>query len=231
MLIASVEDDPIQANLVKQTLTQSGHQVEQFVTGKEFLSALNSNKNRYNLFLLDWELPDVTGVELLVWIRNNIGPQVPIIFVTNRTEDADLLQAFQLGADDYINKPFSPAILSARVNANLRRNTATTQVQSEVVVGPYRFDNNARKVYLHGEPIVLAPKEFELASLFFRNIGRLFSRDALSSTIWNREIPATSRTLDTHLSNVRQKLKIHPENGVQIVASYALGYRLELVQE
>ncbi len=230
MLIASVEDDPIQASLIKQTLTQAGHEVHHFSSGRECLAAL-SKSNRYDLFILDWELPDVTGVEILVWVRNNLGSQIPVIFLTNRTEDSDLLQAFQLGADDYIHKPFSPAILAARVNANLRRNTPTTKVPSEVIVGPYRFDNNARKVYLHGEQIVLAPKEFELASLFFRNIGRLFSRDALSTTIWNREIPATSRTLDTHLSNVRQKLKIHPENGVQIVASYALGYRLELVQD
>lgn len=229
MLIACVEDDVTQASLIQQTLTQAGHEVHHFANGKDCLSAL-SKSSAYDLFLFDWELPDITGVELLIWVRNNLGEQTPVVFVTNHTSDEDLLKVFQLGADDYIIKPFNPAILLARVNANLRRNT-TQSVPSSVSIGPYRFDNVARKAYLHDELITLAPKEFELASLFFRNIGRLFSRDALSAAVWNREIPATSRTLDTHLSNVRQKLKINPENGVQIIASYALGYRLELVQD
>ena len=229
MLIACVEDDVTQASLIQQTLTQAGHEVHHFANGKDCLSAL-SKSSAYDLFLFDWELPDITGVELLIWVRNNLGEQTPVVFVTNHASDEDLLKVFQLGADDYIIKPFNPAILLARVNANLRRNT-TQSVPSSVSIGPYRFDNVARKAYLHDELITLAPKEFELASLFFRNIGRLFSRDALSAAVWNREIPATSRTLDTHLSNVRQKLKINPENGVQIIASYALGYRLELVQD
>ena len=77
--------------------------------------------------------------------------------------------------------------------------------------------------------MTLAPKEFELALLFFRNQGRLMSRDVLAECVWNREIPATSRTLDTHLSNIRQKLQLRPENGVRLTSSYALGYRLELI--
>lgn len=229
MLIASVEDDVHHAALIQQTLAQAGHEVHHFATGRECLAAL-SKSNPYDLFLFDWELPDITGIELLIWVRNNLGSQTPVVFVTNHTHDEDLLQVFQQGADDYIVKPFNPAILLARVNANLRRHT-TLSMPTTTAIGPYRFDNTARKAYLHDELVPLAPKEFELASLFFRNIGRLFSRDALSATVWNREIPATSRTLDTHLSNVRQKLKIHPDNGVQIIASYALGYRLELIQE
>lgn len=229
MLIACVEDDANHATLTQQTLTQAGHEVHHFTTGKDCLAAL-SKSTPYDLFLFDWELPDISGVELLIWVRNNLGGQTPVIFVTNRTSDEDLLNVFQLGADDYIIKPFNPAVLLARVNANLRRH-GSQSVPSSITVGPYRFDSTTRKAYLHDELIPLAPKEFELASLFFRNIGRLFSRDALSATVWNREIPATSRTLDTHLSNVRQKLKIHPDNGVQIIASYALGYRLELVHE
>ena len=90
-------------------------------------------------------------------------------------------------------------------------------------------DPAARVITLDDVAITLAPKEFELALLFFRNIGRLMSRDVLAECVWNREIPATSRTLDTHLSNIRQKLQLRPQHGVRLTSSYALGYRLELV--
>ena len=87
---------------------------------------------------------------------------------------------------------------------------------------------DAGTIEIDGAPVALAPKEFDLALLFFRNIGRLMSRDVLAECVWNREIPATSRTLDTHLSNIRQKLQLRPEHGVRLSSSYALGYRLEL---
>ena len=93
----------------------------------------------------------------------------------------------------------------------------------------YQIDPAAGTIALNGNIVELAPKEYELALLFFRNPGRLFSRDVLSMSVWNRDIPATSRTLDTHLSNIRRKLALHPENGVRLHASYALGYRLELL--
>lgn len=231
MHIASVEDDPIQAQLIQRTLENAGFAFTLFDSGKKCLAAIQAGK-KFDLFLLDWELPDMTGIELLVWIRQHIHHKATVVFLTNKGEDEELLEAFKLGADDYLTKPFNPAILLARVKANLRHQTqGAIDTGNETIVGPYRFDYIHRKAYLHGEHIVLAPKEFELASMFFRNIGHLFSRDSISTAIWNREIPATSRTLDTHLSNIRQKLKIQPNNGVQIIASYAMGYRLELIDK
>src|SRR5690606_34610157 len=103
--------------------------------------------------------------------------------------------------------------------------------QPRIKVGRYTFDEGDGTACLDDESIVLAPKEFELAMLFFRNPGRLFSRDVLSTAIWNRHIPPTSRTLDTHLSNIRQKLRLRPENGLRLTSSYALGYRLEIIAE
>ena len=109
----------------------------------------------------------------------------------------------------------------------MRRRNPITQSNEPFSFGVYHIDPVNNVIRLHGEEVILAPKEYELALLLFRNPGRLFSRDVLSTAVWNREIPATSRTLDTHLSNIRRKLQLRPENGVRLNASYALGYRLE----
>lgn len=184
---------------------------------------------KLDLLLLDWELPDISGKDIVIWIRANLGNQLPVIFVTNRNQDQDLVHGLDAGADDFLAKPFKAPELIARIKALLRRNNAESSL-SIIKLEPYQLNPQSREATLHGEPVQLAPKEFDLAYLFFGNIGRLFSRDALSTAIWNREIPATSRTLDTHLSNIRQKLQINPDNGVRIVSSYALGYRMELIK-
>lgn len=121
-----------------------------------------------------------------------------------------------------------PLELLARVAALLRRSQIAEPADESFDVANYRVEPSARTIALNGKAVTLAPKEFELALLFFRNLGRLMSRDVLAECVWNREIPATSRTLDTHLSNIRQKLQLRPEHGVRLTSSYALGYRLEL---
>ena len=163
------------------------------------------------------------------WLRANVGPRVPVIFLTNRSSEDDLVEGLRAGADDYIVKPLRPLELLARVAALLRRSQIAEPANDSFDVANYRIEPAARVISLNGAAVTLAPKEFELALLFFRNQGRLMSRDVLAECVWNREIPATSRTLDTHLSNIRQKLQLRPENGVRLTSSYALGYRLELI--
>lgn len=230
MKIAILEDDLSQAAQMKQTVEKMGYTCRHYSSGKDLISDLMA-PNTFELLILDWELPDITGKDVLIWMRQNLGYALPVLFITSRSGEEDLVEAIETGADDYIVKPYSEPALRVRVLALLRRKNAANPDNPVFKVGPYVFDTQARCVHLHDEAITLAPKEFDLAVLFFRNLGRLFSRDALSVAIWNREIPATSRTLDTHLSNVRQKLRIRPENGLRIVSSYALGYRLEAVSE
>ena len=179
------------------------------------------------MLLLDWEVPDVSGLDVLHWVRDNLGYALPVLFLTNRSDEVDLVQGLQAGADDYMNKPIREGELVARVQALLRRVNPITQSNAPFDFGVYHIDPFNNKILLRGQEVILAPKEYELALLLFRNPGRLFSRDVLSTAVWNREIPATSRTLDTHLSNIRRKLALRPENGVKLNASYALGYRLE----
>lgn len=230
MKIAILEDDLAYAAQMVQAVKNMGYACTHFSSGKELMAALK-DPDRFDLLILDWELPQITGKDVLTWVRANIGPTLPVLFLTNRSAEEDLVEAIEAGADDYIVKPHSNETLRARILSLLRRANPVTLDNAVLEVGPYVIDTQSRSIRLHNEPVSLAPKEFDLAVLFFRNLGRLFSRDALSASIWNREIPATSRTLDTHLSNVRQKLQIRPENGLRIVSSYALGYRLETLSD
>jgi len=229
MQIASLEDDLDQARHIQQVLDSAGYTCHSYQRSRDLLAALRSQS--FDLIMLDWQVPDMDGDEVLRRLRATLGMQMPIIFLTSRSQEADLVQGLQAGADDYVVKPLRPAELLARVAALLRRSQAQAVQpnQAPFSVASYRIDPAARTIALHDTAITLAPKEFELAQLFFRNVGRLLSRDVLAESVWNREIPATSRTLDTHLSNIRQKLQLRPENGVRLASSYALGYRLEAV--
>lgn len=227
MQIASLEDDLDQARHIQQVLDSAGYTCHSYQRSRDLLAALRGQS--FDLIMLDWQVPDMDGDEVLRRLRTTLGMQVPIIFVTSRSQEADLVQGLQAGADDYVIKPLRPAELLARVAALLRRSQAAQPDHAPFSVASYRIDPAARTIALHDTAITLAPKEFELAQLFFRNVGRLLSRDVLAESVWNREIPATSRTLDTHLSNIRQKLQLRPENGVRLASSYALGYRLETV--
>jgi len=224
--IASLEDDPTQGQLIRQILEGAGYECALYPEGRSLLAALRG-ATQFDLLLLDWQVPDLSGEDVLRWVRANLGYSLPVVFLTSRTREEDLVQGLQSGADDYVVKPFRSAELLARVAALLRRSQGVAAADTPVALGPYAFDPAQRLATLHGKPVALAAKEFDLALLFFRNIGRLLSRDALSASVWNRQVPATSRTLDTHMSNIRQKLCLRPENGMRLSASYALGYRLE----
>ena len=227
MKIASLEDDLDQARRIQQVLTAAGYACTSYHQSRDLLAALRTEA--YDLVLLDWHLPDIDGDDVVRWLRTHIGARIPVIFLTNRSAEDDLVEGLRAGADDYIVKPMRPLELLARVAALLRRSQIAEPVDQTIEVARYRVDPAARVITLDDVAITLAPKEFELALLFFRNIGRLMSRDVLAECVWNREIPATSRTLDTHLSNIRQKLQLRPQHGVRLTSSYALGYRLELV--
>lgn len=231
MNIASLEDEPTQAELIQQVLARAGHDCTSFGTGKSLLAALQKSHD-FDMVLVDWEIPDIAGIEVVRWVRVNLGYDLPLMFVTGRTLEEDLVEGLQAGADDYLVKPIREGELLARVEALARRSAVSApKTQKSTQVGPYEIDEVSSTIRLRGNGVTLAPKEYELAVLFLRNPWRLFSRDVLSAAVWNREIPPTSRTLDTHLSNIRQKLQLRPENGVRLTSSYALGYRLELIAD
>jgi two-component system, OmpR family, response regulator len=225
MNILLVEDDPAQADSVEREIRQAGHRVSTVDRGKDAIAFLQAHE--VDLVVLDWELPGLSGFEVLYWIRRHLGREPAVLFVTNRLLEVDILQALDAGADDYVVKPFRTQELVARVGALLRRRRRSIKVESAIAVGPYLFDVTQRSVFLHGEAIALTEKEFDVAAYLFANVGRVVSKRLLAKLAWGRELDSTSRTIDTHIYRLRRKLALRPENGVRLVTVYTHGYRLD----
>jgi two-component system, OmpR family, response regulator len=227
MNILLVEDDPAQADSVEREIRLAGHQISKVDRGKDAITFLQANE--VDLVVLDWELPGVSGFEVLYWIRRHLGREPAVLFVTSRLLEVDIVQALDAGADDYVVKPFRGKELAARVGALLRRTRRSIKVEAAIALGPYTFDVTQRSVYLHGEAIVLTEKEFDVAAYFFANVGRVVSKRLLAKLAWGRELDSTSRTIDTHIYRLRRKLGLRPENGVRLTTVYTHGYRLDEV--
>ncbi|KZZ75302.1 DNA-binding response regulator [Oleiphilus sp. HI0132] len=169
------------------------------------------------------------GTEVLKSIRSELSWRIPVIFLTSRDSEADIITALDAGADDYLVKPARPGELKARVNALARRSANEVEEQEEMVIGPYVINLTKRTIVSFGEDVPLTDKDFDLAVFMFQNIGRLLSRDYLLERVWGISININTRTVDTHVSRLRRKLHIKPENGFRVKTVYQHGYRLEKV--
>jgi DNA-binding response OmpR family regulator len=224
MRIAILEDDADQAALIKSHLTSAAHDCYVFESGRALIHA--AGRESFDLFLLDWQVPDVSGEEVLKWIRTHVEAPVPAMFVTNRDTESDIVHALAQGADDYMKKPVGRAELLARVSALLRR--AYPQKAADALeFAPYRFDLKKQVLSVDGVVTELTQKEFDLALFLFQNLGRLLSRGHILEAVWGRAIDVPSRTMDTHVSRIRTKLNLRPENGYKLTPVYNYGYRLE----
>lgn len=224
MRVAILEDDPDQLALIKRWLVEAGHDVHGYLSGRETLK--QAGRESFDLFLLDWQVPDVSGAEVLAWIRANVSKRVPVLFVTVRDTEEDIVFALEHGADDYMVKPPRKQEMLARVNALLRR-AYPREEASHLSFPPFEIDTQRGEFKRDGVKIDLTPKEFELAVVLFRNIGRLMSRGHLQEAVWGRTGDLATRTVDTHVSQVRKKLDLRPEAGYRVVPIYNFGYRLE----
>lgn len=226
MRIASVEDDPDQAELIRKILDEAGFECESYATGAALLRALR--EQAFDLLLVDWQLPDTSGVELVSWVRQTSGPMPPILFLTSRTAEEDIVAGLNVGGDDYMLKPIRAGELLARVRSLLRRAYPEATLETDVIRrGSYCLDPRTRAITLDGEPVAVSPREYELALFLFRNMGRLLPRDVVEQAVWGRTIGTGSRTIDTHMSRLRVKLALRPENGVRLTSVYSHGYRFE----
>ena len=183
----------------------------------------------FDLLIVDWHLPDTTGPEVVRWVRKNVGTQLPILFVTHRQEERDIVEGLGSGADDFMVKPVRIGELSARVSALLRR-AYPSEEQKQLSFPPFEIDVQRGEVRKGGAKLELTPKEFELTVTLFRNIGRLLSRGHLQETVWGRSGDLATRTVDTHVSQVRKKLDLRPESGYRVVPIYNYGYRHERLE-
>jgi DNA-binding response OmpR family regulator len=224
MRIAVLEDDNSQLELIRAIVQALGHDCHPFESGLDILDALG--RESYDLLVLDWGVPGATGFEVVKWVRANLDHRVPVLFVTDHTQEQDVVAALSAGADDYMAKPVRVAELLARMNALLRR-TYPHVLRKSVELGGYRLDLQTARVRHNGEPVELKLKEFLLAYNLFSNPGRLLTRGYLLQAVWGADADVSSRSLDTHISRVRSRLNLRPENGFRLLAVYSHGYRLE----
>lgn len=225
MRIAVLEDDQDQLDLLTVWLKRLDAEVDTYQTGQALLKVLK--KQHYDLFLLDWELPDTTGIEVVKWIRNHLDWRVPVIFLTLRDEEKDIVTALDSGADDYICKPLTPDLTLARIQTVLRRAGSGTVDRTVIDAPPYRIDLNNRSVTVNGKPVAITQREFSLATYLFQNPSRVLSRETLLKDVWGIEAQLNTRTVDTHVCRVRNKLEIGEPNGWLLHSIYQYGYRLE----
>jgi DNA-binding response OmpR family regulator len=228
MRLAILEDETAQAETLSSWLTAAGHDCHVYAAGKSLIK--DASRESFDLFVLDWEVPDLSGLHVLRWIRRALPREIPVLFVTYRDAEQDVVEALNQGADDYLPKPVRRGELLARVSALLRRAWKGSDIAA-AEFPPYQFDVTESRASLSGEEIVLTQKEFAVALFLFRHLGRLVSRGHIFEAVWGRDAELSSRTVDTHVSRVRSKLQLRPENGYRVVPVYSYGYRLERYHE
>ncbi|HIP99612.1 TPA: response regulator transcription factor [Candidatus Bipolaricaulota bacterium] len=223
--ILVVEDERQIARMVQAYLSREGYRVEAAFDGEEGWTRFN--EGRPDLVILDLMLPRLHGLELARRIR--AGSDVPIIMLTARAEEADRVAGLELGADDYVTKPFSLRELAARVRAVLRRveGTAPREVME---LGPLKIDFAAREVYLEGKPVELTPTEFDLLAYLARHPGRVFTRTELLEAIQERSYASLPRTIDSHIKNLRHKIEPDPASPQFILTVHGVGYKFHLAE-
>ena len=214
-----VDDEKHIVQLVRLYLAKEGYQIEAAYDGPEALRKLRQVEPE--LVILDLMLPSIDGIEVCRQIRRE--SDVPVIMLTARSEDVDKIVGLEVGADDYVTKPFNPRELVARVKAVLRRYQPEHRSASVLEVGDLRVDLARREVTVAGQPIRLRAKEFDLLAALAEEPGVVLSRDKLLNRVWGYEYLGESRTIDVHVTWLRGKLR---GSGVQIQAVWGVGYKL-----
>jgi len=206
-------------------MVKAGYSCHSLSTAEQVIGVLR--RESFDLLIVDWGLPGISGLELVSWVRLNVADRVPILFLTCRADPADIVTALDSGADDYVVKPFRSDVLMARVGALLRRSRDNRPSGQVVAFEDYAFDTAAQTLAIGGEPIPLTSKEFGLALLMFQNMHRALSRSYLLEAIWGRNPDLPTRTLDMHISRIRSKLGLRAARGYRLAPIYSYGYRLE----
>ena len=211
-----VDDENKMRKLIGDYLVANHYEVIEAKDGEEALSKFYNNKD-IAIVLLDVMMPKIDGWETLETIRKD--SKVPVIMLTAKSEEEDELHGFRSGADDYVQKPFSPQILMARIKSILNRNDSATQ---EIESDGIRINKVEHQVYIDGEPIELSFKEFELLEYLLENKGVALSREKILNNVWNFDYYGDARTIDTHIKKLRSKLGI---KGDYIKTIWGMGYK------
>jgi two-component system response regulator ResD len=221
--ILIVDDEEKIRSLVRLYLEREGYEVEEAEDGRVALDKFKAGQ--FSLLIVDLMMPDIDGWRVCREIRERSS--VPIIMLTARGEEFDRVLGLELGADDYLVKPFSTKELVARVKALLRRSSGQLQtVSNELTVGPLSIDKEKHRVSIAGDAINLTPLEFDLLYFLAKNRGRVFSREQLMETVWGYDFYGDARTVDTHVKKLREKLT-HPGVKKMLITVWGVGYKFD----
>jgi len=224
--ILVVEDEASFSEALEFLLGKEGFSVVTADTGTEALKKFE--QGGIDLVLLDLMIPEVSGTEVCRQIRTK--SRVPIIMLTAKDSEVDKVVGLEIGADDYVTKPYSSRELVARIRAVLRRNSGDA-IDSEsglMTVGPVRMDVDRHQVAVNGNPVSLPLKEFELLEFLMRNAGRVLTRMQLIDRVWGSDYVGDTKTLDVHIKRLRAKIETDPANPTLIQTVRGLGYKMEL---
>lgn len=222
--ILLVEDDERISEPLLRVLGAEGFEVVHAATGGAGLDAVQAR--RPDLMLLDLTLPDIDGLDICRKVRED-RPEMPIIMLTARAEEMDVIVGLGAGADDYVPKPFRLAELVARIKARLRIAQAAHQMPRELLGGPLRVNTESRRAYLREEELDLTSKEFDLLALLMSKPDATFTREQIMSTVWDENYWGSTRTLDTHVSTLRRKIGDDTDPPTLIVTVRGVGFRFE----
>ena len=220
-----VDDDKEITEAIEIYLTNEGYNVFKANDGIEALEIIKNNE--VHLVLLDIMMPKMDGTRVTVKIREEL--EIPIIMLSAKSEDTDKVMGLNLGADDYITKPFNPLELIARVNSQIRRYTRFSNFkkkEDEIVIGTLVLDKAAKKVSVDGEEVKLTPIELKILTLFMENEGRVFSIEEIYERVWNE--PAYNvDTVAVHVRHIREKIEINPKEPRYLKVVWGIGYKVE----
>jgi DNA-binding response OmpR family regulator len=221
-----VEDDPAVRTVVTEVCRRDGYDVVEAASGRQAMRIVEVNEP--DIVLLDWVLPDVSGIEVCRELRRQ-GVICPIVMLTGRTANVDMVVGLEVGADDYITKPFDARVLTARLGAHLRRvemSTTGTTRKRLLNVGDITIDTEGRRVSVGEHEVKLTMTEFNLLALLAANPGRVLTRSQLLEKVWGYLADVDHHSVDPHVQRLRRKLDAHGDSGVALEAVPGLGYRL-----
>ena len=223
--ILIVEDEANIRQLVRYNLEKEGFQVMEAADGMQGLRT--AQKEKPDLVLLDLMLPGMDGLEVCRTLKGAPATSaLPIIMLTAKAEEVDKIIGLELGADDYMTKPFSPRELTARIKAVLRRSQKETALPGELQVGRLRFNFSRYEVSMGGVKLELTPKEYELLKMLATNLGKVFTREQLLEKVWGYEYFGDTRTVDVHVRHLRAKMAADPVTAETLETIRGFGYRL-----
>ncbi len=224
MKVLLIEDDKALNTSLKTSMEHEGYAVTSFLDGKDGLKHILLNSMDYDLLVVDWMLPNKSGVEICKEARDH-GVVLPILMLTGKDATDDKVNALDSGADDYLTKPFSLDELLARIRALLRR--PKVSLKTEITSGDLILNTTTRKVSIAGNDVPLTLKEFNILEYFIRNPNKVLTRDEVLDHVWDYNFSSLSNIMDVHINNLRKKLKKNTDNNY-IETVRGVGYRLRV---